>query len=201
MSRRTRFANPVLRGFLGLVVALITTMALIGPVGAQYGGITGLFVTITPDDPDGGSFTGLGCPSGHEVVLYIEGVPPTANDPVATQDVPGRIIAVTTATTSSNGLLDGTFSFQNIQIPDDLPPGRYVIHSRCGSVDVSVIIEISTDRSITVITTTGDPGNPAGPGSPLAFSGRESSRVVSLAAGIVAAGIGLISLSRRAESV
>ncbi len=187
-----------------VVVALLLSVFAAGPAAAQYGGITGLLVTTDPDDPGSGNFSGLGCPAGTEVVLYFPGLAPTSNDPAANQSVPGRIIAVTTSISSPDGLLDGTFTFPNVSFPEDLEPGLYQIHSRCGSLDLSVIVELHTDGSITVaVPTPGTPGtvgNPSTSDDPpgaLPFTGRESSRILALSAGFIAAGLASLSLSRR----
>ena len=189
-----------------VLVALFLTLLSASPVAAQYGGITGLLVTTDPNNPGHGDFSGLGCPPGTEVVLYFPGLVPTADDPAATQTVPGRILAVTTSISSPDGLLDGTFTFPNVAFPEDLEPGVYRIHSRCGALDLSVIVELHTDGSITVVVpspggpgTSGNPGT-GDPSSFLPFTGRESSRIVALSAGFIAAGLASLSISRRRQS-
>lgn len=193
--------------FTAVLVALFLSVLTAVPVAAQYGGITGLLVTTDPNNPGLGDFSGLGCPAGTEVVLYFPGLVPTASDPATTQSVPGRVIAVTTSISSPNGLLDGTFNFPDITLPDDLEPGLYEIHSRCGDLDLSVIVELHTDGSITVEVPA--PGGPGSSGDPngtgdnppgtLPFTGRESSRIIALSAGFIAAGIASLSLSRRRQ--
>lgn len=203
-SRRRTF-----RRFVGAMLAtLFALSAFAAPVGAQYGGITGLFVTTSPDTPGFADFSGLGCAGGHEVVLYFPGLQPTANDPVATQSVPGRILAVTTSEVSADPLLNGTFSFPNVRLPDDVEPGIYEVHSRCGDLDLTVLIQISSDGTITISpdplspatneTPGGNNGNSPIPGA-LPFTGSNSNRFVSLASGLIAGGIAFLALSRRSN--
>lgn len=198
-------------------VALTTTLPVVGATGAsaQYGGISALFVSTSPDRPGMADFSGLGCNGGQEVILYWPGLPATAQDPVGSQSVPGRILAVTQSTLSDDPLLNGTFTFPNVTLPD-VAPGVYEVHSRCGDLDLTVLIQISDDGFITInpdpttpatngtpstITNDGPggPSGPSGPNGPLPFTGRESSRIVSLGAGFLAAGLAVLALSRRQQ--
>ncbi len=174
------------------------------PAGAQYGGVSGLFVTSSPTRPGVADFSGLGCQGGEEVVLYFPGLQPTNTDPAATQSVPGRILAVTTAVSSPDALLNGTFSFSNVVLPTDVEPGVYEIHARCGTLDLRVLIQINGDGEITIDT---DPDAPIinateeeGIPGALPFTGSDSNRVVSMGAGLIAAGIAFLALSRRRSS-
>jgi len=172
------------------------------PVAAQYGGISGLFVTTSPDRPGFGDFSGLGCPGGHEVVLYFPGLQPTSQDPAADQSVPGRILAVTTSLSSNDPLLNGTFTFPNVRLPD-IEPGVYEVHSRCGSLDLRVLIQIHDDGGVTIDPDPTEPINNESPTStngPLPFTGRESNRIISIGAGLIAAGIAFLALSGRKQS-
>lgn len=194
------------RRFVGIFfAALLALGATSAPIGAQYGGITGLFVTTSPDNPGFADFSGLGCDGGHEVVLYFPGLQPTANDPVATQSVPGRILAVTTSEASADALINGTFSFPNVRLPTDVDPGIYEVHSRCGDLDLRVLIQISSDGTITINPNPLDPivnETPASdiPGA-LPFTGSNSNRFVSAASGLIAGGIAFMALSRRSDRV
>lgn len=187
------------------MAALLSILLMAPPVGAQYGGISGLFVTTSPDRPGFADFSGLGCPGGHEVVLYFPGLAPTNADPVAEQSVPGRILAVTTSTSSLEAQINGTFVFPNVRLPTDVEPGVYQIHARCGSVDLRVLIQISSNGQITIdpdptvpITNqTSSDGVPGGFPEALPFTGRSSSRVASMAAGLIAAGVAVLAVSRR----
>lgn len=190
--------------FGGVLTAVLLAFALIAsPSGAQYGGISGLFVTTSPERPGFADFSGLGCDGGHEVVLYFPGLQPTNQDPTASQSVPGRILAVTTSIQSADPQLNGTFSFPNVRLPTDVEPGVYEVHARCGNLDLRVLIQINTDGEITISP---DPTAPinnesptsnGGPPGVLPFTGRSSSRLVSLGAGLVAAGIIVVATSRR----
>ena len=168
---------------------------------AQYGGVSGLFVTSSPTQPGIADFSGLGCQGGEEVVLYFPGLQATNTDPAANQTVPGRILAVTTAVSSPDALINGTFSFPGVVLPTDVEPGVYEVHARCGTLDLRVLIQINGDGQITIdtdpnapiVNETSDPGTP----SVLPFTGRNSSRFVSLSAGLIAAGIAFTALSRR----
>lgn len=187
-----------------LVVVALSLQLLFAPTaGAQYGGISGLFVTTSPTNPGFADFTGLGCLGGQEVILYFPGLGPQSTDPVGSQPVPGRVLAVTTTTSSADPLLNGTFSFPNIRLPD-VAPGVYEVHSRCGNLDLRVLIQIDADGSITLNPGPGvpiqneTPTNTSGaPTGPLPFTGRNSDRIVSLAIGVVAMGVAFVALSRR----
>jgi len=186
---------------MSVIVALLCLGAGAPALGAQYGGISGLFVTTSPERPGFADFSGLGCPGGHEVVLYLPGIAPTNQDPSAVQTVPGRILAVTTSVSSPEAQVNGTFTFPNVRLPTDIEPGVYQVHARCGSVDLRVLIQINTSG---IITTDPDPTAPIinetpSDGTPgaLPFTGRDSNRMVSMAAGFVAAGVAILAVSQR----
>jgi len=199
----------LVRRVVGLLLAALLMGIAVAPVAnAQYGGISGLYVTTSPDRPGFADFTGLGCNGGEEVILYFPGLAPTSADPQGSQSVPGRILAVTTSITSADALLNGTFSFPNVRLPD-VEPGVYEVHSRCGGLDLRVLIQIDIDGRVTL-----DPGSTTpilnetptdsaidgAPGT-LPFTGRNSDRVVSLSVGLIAAGVALMAASRRHLSV
>lgn len=184
------------RLIVALLVLLGSTVVAPALASAQYGGVSGLFVTTSPTNPGFADFTGLGCEGGVEVVLYLPGIQPTSADPLASQTVPGRILAVTTSASSADPLLDGTFAFPDTELPTDLEPGAYEVHSRCGDLDLRVLIQLSSDGSITVDP---DPDTPIKNTIPeaLPFTGQNSSRLVSFAVGLVAAGLALAAYSHR----
>lgn len=191
----------VFRRFLAAFSAvLLFGMATASPVMAQYGGVSGLFVITSPDEPGVADFNGLGCSGGDEVVLYLPGIPPTANDPAANTSVPGRVIAVTTALRSADALVDGTFSFRNVVLPSDLEPGFYAFHARCGTLDLLVVLEVTAGGDV-VVTPQDEVDDIrdqiVNPPATLPFTGRESSRLVSLAAALVVAGAGFVVVARR----
>ncbi len=191
--------RPVtLRGFALSLVAVfsVVVLASMPTAEAQYGGVSGLFVTTSPTNPGFADFTGLGCAGGEEVVLYMPGIVPTSADPAATQSVPGRILAVTTSTASANALEDGTFAFPNIELPTDLDPGTYRVHSRCGDLDLEVFIQIASDGAITLEPDLDAPIQNEIPEA-LPFTGRNASRLMSFAAGLLALGVSLAAYSRR----
>lgn len=185
-----------------LIAALTAVAAAPAPAGAQYGGISGLFVTTSPDRPGFADFSGLGCSGGQEVILYFPGLQQRSTDPVGGQPVPGRILAITTSLSSPDPLLNGTFSFQNVRLPD-VEPGVYEVHTRCGGLDLRVLIQID-DNGLIILDpdptvpirnpTTGTTG--AIPGA-LPFTGRDSDRLLSMGVGIVAMGAALVAASRR----
>ncbi len=179
-------------------MALLLLVAFGSPTvaGAQYGGVSGLFVTTSPTRPGMADFTGLGCEGGVEVVLYLPGIQPTSNDPFSTQSVPGRILAVTTSVARPGSLEDGTFAFPDVELPTDLEPGTYRVHSRCGDLDLEVLIHISSDGSITFEPNGEAPAINDIPEA-LPFTGRNASRLLSLAAGLVAMGVSLAAYARR----
>lgn len=178
----------------------------IDPAGAQYGGISALFVSTSPDRPGFADFSGIGCDGDHEVVLYWPGLQPTAQDPAATQSVPGRILAVTRSVLSDDPLLNGTFTFPNVELPTDVEPGVYEVHARCGDLDLRVLIQISDDGVITIDPDPLQPINNETPTNssstpgiigPLPFTGRDSNRILAVGAGLIAAGFAILSISRR----
>ena len=196
-----RFPTALPRLVVIALAMLLTLPMFSAPVFAQYGGISGLFVTTSPTNSGVADFSGLGCRGGDEVVLYFPGLLPTVNDPVATQSVPGRVIGVTTATTSTDPLLDGTFAFPNITLPTDIEPGVYEVRARCGELDVRVLVQVDAAGEINTVTDPTAPVENETPGSAdlpvLPFTGRESSRLISGAAGLIAAGVAFLALSRR----
>ena len=203
-----RRPGAIHRASVALLIALSTLAFLAPGAAAQYGGISGLFVTTSPDRPGFADFSGLGCVGGSEVVLYFPGLAPTSTDPTASQSVPGRILAVTTATTSADPLLNGTFTFPNVRLPD-VEPGVYEIHARCGGLDLRVLIQIdgnglitlNPDQSIPIENETGGGFTNGVPNGSLPFTGRDSDRVLSLGAGIVAMGVAFLAASRRQQSM
>ncbi len=200
-ARHRWFRVSLLRRLLTALAALVMCSVLAAtPAAAQYGGVSGLFVITSPDEPGVADFSGLGCSGGDEVVLYLPGVPPTTSDPVALTSVPGRVIAVTTAVTNADPQLDGTFVFAGVRLPTDIEPGFYEFHARCGTLDLLVVLELAADGGVTV--TPQDQIDDIrdqimNPGSNLPFTGREASRLVSLAAALVVAGAGFIVIGRR----
>jgi hypothetical protein len=191
---------------LSTMVLMLTVFAFAPQsADAQYGGVSGLFVTTSPTNPGFADFSGLGCQGGQEVVLYFPGLQATSGDPSATESVPGRILAVTTAASSPDALLNGTFKFPNVRLPTDVEPGVYEVHARCGDLDLRVVIQIDSDGLITINP---DPDTPITnetpdsgiPGS-LPFTGGDPSRAVSLGAGVIAAGLSFMALSRRQQRV
>jgi len=186
-----------------MMIAVLVLPFFASPVSAQYGGISGLFVTTSPDRPGFADFTGLGCAGGQEVILYWPGLQPLASDPAASQSVPGRILATTTTISSADPLLNGTFSFPNVRLPD-VEPGVYEVHARCGPLDLRVLIQIddsglillSPDPAAPIVNETPRTGAPSGV---LPFTGRDSNRVASLAIGFVAMGLLLVAASRRPQ--
>ena len=195
-------SKRALRRLSSISLVLLFVMSALGsPAGAQYGGVSGLFVTSSPMRPGVADFSGLGCQGGEEVVLYFPGIQATNADPAANQTVPGRILAVTTAVSSPDALINGTFSFANVVLPTDVEPGVYEVHARCGTLDLRVLIQIDGDGQITIDTDPNAPivneTNETGVPNALPFTGRDSSGIVSLAAGLIAAGIAFLALSRR----
>ena len=173
-----------------------------GAAGAQYGGLSGLFVITSPTDPGVADFNGLGCAGGEEVVLYMPGIAATPSDPVATTAVPGRILAVTTSVASADPLLDGTFVFDDVVLPTDLPAGIYEVHSRCGGLDLFVFVELSPSGIVVIQPT--DPDDPIlddvqNPTGALPFTGRSSSRLASLGAMLAGLGVLFVAAGRRRQ--
>ncbi len=213
MERTRPKLRSAVQAVVGCVAPFLLVLLAAAPAAGQYGGVSGFFVTTSPATPGFADFSGLGCGGGQEVVLYIPGLTPTASDPAASQSVPGRIIAVGTTVSSADALLNGTFTFTNIPLPDDVEPGVYEVHARCGSLDMRVLIQIDSDG---VISLDPDPDAPiinetpggdgagtgadgAGPGGALPITGRDPSRVVALATGLLAAGLMLMAASNRSR--
>jgi hypothetical protein len=187
---------------LALAISMLLAFTITpGSASAQYGGVSGLFVTTSPESPGFADFSGLGCEGGQEVILYFPGLQQRSFDPAGSQTVPGRVLAVTTAVSSPDALLNGTFSFPNIRLPTDVDAGVYEVRSRCGSLDLRVLIQIDANGLITT-----DPDSEApisnsspddGPNGALPFTGRNANRVVSMGAGLIAAGLAFSALARR----
>lgn len=200
MSRRSQSTKIA----VALLAACLFIFATATPAIAQYGGISGLFVASDGNTSKQADFSGLGCESGAEVVLYLPDIDPSPTDPVANQSVPGRIIAVTTALTDANSLINGSFTFQDAQLPSTLDADIYQINSRCGLVDLSVLVRVTEDCEIIPIATQTNPDRPDslafasdGFGGFLPFTGSSPSRFLSLVAGLIAAGFAAISFGRR----
>lgn len=183
-----------------LLMVAIAIGGLIAPAGAQYGNLAGLFVITSPTNPNQADFTGLGCAGGVQVVLYMPGVEATSGDPIAATPVPGRVLAVTTSVASADPLLNGTFNFNDVTLPTDIPRGIYEVHARCGGVDLVVLVELGTQGVIVIQPADrNDPildqiQNPTGA---LAFSGRESNRTATYGLLLVGAGLLLVVAARR----
>jgi len=179
-----------------LLAALIIVASPSAEAGAQYGGISGLFVITSPTDPGVADFNGLGCAGGEEVALYMPGITPTPSDPPAANAVPGRVLAVTTSVVSADALFDGTFVFDDVILPTDLSAGIYEVHSRCGALDLVVFVELSPSGVVVIQPT--DPGDPVlddvrNPTGSLPFTGRSSNRMASY--GALLAGLGVVFLA------
>lgn len=179
-----------------IAACLLIVVATPSVAGAQYGGVSGLFVTTSPDTPGMADFTGLGCEGGVEVVLYLPGSQPTSSDPSSGQTVPGRVLEVTTSVDRPGSLENGTFAFPDVELPTDLEAGTYRVLSRCGDLDLEVLIHISSDGSVTFEPNSNAPVLNEIPEA-LPFTGRNSSRMVSFAAGLVAMGVSLAAFARR----
>lgn len=192
-----RIFAPTL-GFLAVVVGILLG-PLHAPAGAQYGGITGLFLLTSPDDPGRVDFKGLGCAPGQEVVLYLPGLAPAPTDPSAATPVPGRVLAVTTALGGTDPLESGTFIFEDVRLPADLPAGFYEFHSRCGELDVSVVAEIGTGGDVRIVSPEEYVDRISAIPEAIPFTGRSSSNLVAVAAGLVAAGLVLVGANRRSD--
>lgn len=178
------------RSLAFVVIAALALLAPIAPAGAQYGQLSGLFVITSPDDPNTADFTGLGCAGGSEVVLYMPGIAPTSSDPTAGQSVPGRILAVTTATASADPLLDGTFVFDDVRLPTDLQPGLYEVHARCGPVDLVVLVRLGINGVVVVQPDDADPDDILNPTGSLPLTGRSAQPMVT--AGVLLVGVGAL---------
>lgn len=197
----THISHPRSVTGLRVLVSIIAAFLLVmfgspSVVGAQYGGVSGLFVTTSPTNPGFADFTGLGCDGDVEVVLYLPGVQPTSSDPASNQSVPGRVLAVTTSVASPGTIENGTFAFPNVELPTDLEPGTYRVHSRCGDLDLEVLIQLSPDGTITLEPNVDTPIVNEIPEA-LPFTGRNSSRLLSFAAGLVVMGVSLSAYARR----
>lgn len=196
-SRVLSATAPARLGVRVLALAIVFVVLGSTSASAQYGQLSGLFVITSPDDPDVADFTGLGCAGGSEVVLYMPGITPTASDPTAGQSVPGRILAVTTAVSSPDPLLDGTFVFDDVRLPTDLQPGLYEVHARCGPVDLSVLVRLGINGIVVVQPDEADPDEILNPTDPLPATGRSSLRYVSVGVLLLGLGTLLVGTSRR----
>lgn len=188
------------RTLSSLAIAACLLLGLLQvPAAAQYGGITGLFLLTSPDDPGRVDFQGLGCAPDEEVVLYLPGLTPAPSDPVAATTVPGRVLAVTTALGGSDPLESGTFVFEDVRLPTGLAAGVYEFHSRCGVLDVSLVAEIGSGGDLRIVSPDGYVDPIAAIPEAIPFTGRESSNLIAFAAALVAAGIAFLGVNRRSE--
>ncbi len=181
-----------------LAVVFLTLIVLAGPVAAQYGGISGLFVITSPDKPGLADFNGTGCDGGDEVVLYLPGIAATPSDPDATTIVEGRILAVTTAFSDAEPVLQGSFLFSDVVLPTDLEPGFYQFHARCGDLDLNVVLELTSD-GVRIVTPEEYIDRIRNVPETIPLTGRESSELLSLAALLVTAGLLFAAAGRRGE--
>lgn len=185
-------------------LAVLTTGCLllgsfVSPAAAQYGGITGLFLLTSPDDPGRVDFKGLGCEPGDEVVLYLPAIAATPNDPTTSSPLSGRVLAVTSAHGGSDPLESGTYIFEDIRLPPDLEPGIYEFHSRCGDLDVSVVAELGAGGGVRIVTSDEYIDRIGAVPEAIPFTGRQSNNLVALAAALVTAGLAFIGVNRRSE--
>lgn len=184
---------------LVLLTSGLVLGGLIAPAAAQYGGISGLFLITSPDTPHLADFNGMGCTGGDEVVLYLPGIAPTPDDPVASTLVTGRILSVSTVFSGTDPLVNGTFLFDDVVLPTDLEPGFYEFHSRCGDLDLSVVGELAAGGGVRIVTPSEYIDRIGNVPEAIPFTGRRSSELVSLAAALVTAGLVFIGVNRRSE--
>lgn len=184
---RARLLLPVL-----IVAGLVLGFA--APAVAQYGGISGLFVVTSPDRPGFADFNGIGCQGGDTVTLYLPPVPASAGG--SGDEI---ILGTTTAISNTDPLLDGSFLFRDVVLPTNLIAGFYEVHARCGDLDLVVLVELTDDGQV-VITPPGDQDEIINqtPGT-IAFTGRESSRLLAYAAAMIGAGSLLLGTGRLSD--
>ena len=199
MDRTHQFARPhvarpklIRLGWFVLLVPVIS-MLLAPAVAAQYEGVAGLFVSQEPDDPHNISIEGSGCEANSQVVLYLPGIAATNDDPDAAISVPGRVIAVTTALSSDDPTVDGTFSVGNIELPADLLPNQYAIHARCGDQDLASLFVIPTPAAGSTTTST----VPTNGQAQLPLTGASSQRGAALAAALMGLGAFFVVAARK----
>lgn len=188
--------SPSVRARLFLPVLIVAGLVLgfAAPVMAQYGGISGLFVVTSPDRPGFADFNGIGCQGGEVVTLYLPPVPASAGG--AGVEI---ILGTTTAISNADPLFDGSFLFRDIALPTNLISGFYEVHARCGNLDLVVLVELTDDGQI-VITPPGSNDEIINetPGA-IAFTGRESSRLLAYAAALIGAGSLLLGTGRLSD--
>ncbi|NNC78902.1 MAG: hypothetical protein HKN94_02000 [Acidimicrobiales bacterium] len=182
------------RVFLPLLIVAALILGAAAPVAAQYGGISGLFVVTSPDRPGVADFNGIGCQGGSTVTLYLPPVP---------LDVGGTgvevILGTTTAISNDDPLLDGAFLFRDVTLPANLRSGFYEVHARCGDLNLIVLVQLTSDGKIVITPPDNldDILNPT-PGA-IAFTGRESSRLLAYAAALIGIGSLLVGTGRLSD--
>jgi LPXTG-motif cell wall-anchored protein len=121
-----------------LVLSTFLLVAMTGTAFAQYvPGEPGIIV-----DPGtvqvGGTIEvqGSGCPRDTTVSIYV-----------------GDTLVATTTTAADDGT--GSFDVKGIVLPPSLGPGDYIVHARCGTLDLTSVLSISAVAPTTTVATTG----------------------------------------------
>jgi LPXTG-motif cell wall-anchored protein len=77
---------------------------------------------------------GSGCPRDTTVTIYV-----------------GDVLVATTSTAPDDGT--GSFDVKDIVLPDSLGPGEYTVHAKCGTLDLTSVLNISAVAPTTVPAT------------------------------------------------
>ena len=200
LGRRGVLARPNANQLVWFVLfVFVLSLLFVAGAAAQYGGVSGIFVSQNPNNPHNISIEGVGCAGGSEVVIYLPALAATDDDPDALTPVPGRIIAVTAAITSEDPTIDGTFSFDNLDLPAELAPGEYAIHARCGDQDIESLFVIPVQVAQTTTTTTALATPNAGVGQ-LPITGASSQRGAAFAAALMGLGAFFVVFARKTST-
>jgi LPXTG-motif cell wall-anchored protein len=160
----------VIRRILAISVLLVAAMA--GTAHAQYvPGEPGIIV-----DPGsvlvGGTIEvqGSGCARDSEVTIYV-----------------GDVLVGTTRTGVNDGT--GSFDLPGIVLPPEIGPGEYLVHARCGDLDLTTVLLVSA-VPVTIAASSGS----------LPTTGSDSGWLVKAGFALVAGG-GLVVLVTRRRRV
>jgi LPXTG-motif cell wall-anchored protein len=152
-----------------LVLGALLVVAMAGTAHAQYvPGEPGIIV-----DPSsvtvGGTIEvqGSGCPRDVDVNIYV-----------------GDVVVATTHTGPADGT--GSFDVKGIVLPSSIGPGEYLVHARCGDLDLTA-----------VLTVTAVPVTIASPTANLPTTGSDSGWLIRAGFALVAVGGFAVLISRR----
>ena len=119
-----------------LVLSAFLLVAMTGTAYAQYvPGQPGVIVDPGTVQVAGTiEVQGSGCPRDSTVSIYV-----------------GDVLVATTTTAAGDGT--GSFDVKGIVLPASLGPGDYVVHAKCGTLDLTSVLSISAVAPTTAVAT------------------------------------------------